>query len=184
MKFEKFERLEQFRGIMKAAFSPDEIERMIDDMEELNFFEAPASISHHGNHSGGLFDHSICVTNCLLDLTKCCELHWQQKRSPYIVGMFHDICKCDNYKRMPDGHDPEAWEYNNAAILPGHGEKSVIMLQQYMPLTMEEIMCIRWHMGAFDDKANWNSYGQAVTQFNNVLWTHTADMMAARILGV
>ena len=44
--------------------------------------------------------------------------------------------------------------------------------------------CIRWHMGAFDDKENWNSYGRAVTNFPNVLYTHTADMAAARILGV
>ena len=44
--------------------------------------------------------------------------------------------------------------------------------------------CIRWHMGAFDDKENWNSYGRAVTNFPNVLYTHTADMIAARILGV
>lgn len=58
------------------------------------------------------------------------------------------------------------------------------MLQQLMPLTLEEVMCIRWHMGAFDDKSHWNNYGQAVTQFNNVLYSHMADMMAARIFGV
>ena len=39
-------------------------------------------------------------------------------------------------------------------------------------------------MGAFDEKENWNSYGRACTQFPNVLYTHTADMIAARILGV
>ena len=53
-----------------------------------------------------------------------------------------------------------------------------------VPLTEEEMLCIRWHMGAFDDKENWNSYGRAVTNFPNVLYTHTADMIAARILGV
>ena len=35
-----------------------------------------------------------------------------------------------------------------------------------------------------EDKENWNSYGRAVTNFPNVLYTHTADMVAARILGV
>ena len=53
-----------------------------------------------------------------------------------------------------------------------------------VPLTEEEMLCIRWHMGAFDDKENWNSYGRSVTLFPNVLYTHTADMIAARILGV
>lgn len=52
-----------------------------------------------------------------------------------------------------------------------------------LPITAE-MLCIRWHMGAFDDKENWNSYGRAVTNFPNVLYTHTADMIAARILGV
>lgn len=96
------------------------------------------------------------------------------------MGMFHDLCKLDNYQRT----DNEAWEYNNATLLPGHGDKSVMMLQQYMRLTEEEMFCIRWHMGAFDDKENWNSYGRAVTRYPNVLYTHTADMVAARILGV
>lgn len=103
-----------------------------------------------------------------------------KERSPYIVGMFHDLCKIDNYTHSGN----EAWEYNNATLLPGHGEKSVIMLQQHMSLTDEEMLCIRWHMGAFDDKEHWNSYGRSVTEFPNVLYTHTADMVAARILGV
>lgn len=181
MKFTKFERIKQFMGIMGEAFSPDDVEKMVKDVDALGFFEAPASVSHHGNYSGGLFDHSICVTNALIDLTKRLDLKWKEKRSPYLIGMFHDLCKCDNYKRMPEGADPEHWEYNNASVLPGHGDKSVIMLQQLTKLTDEEVACIRWHMGAFDDKAYWNNYGQAVTQYPNVLFTHTADMIAARI---
>ena len=35
----------------------------------------------------------------------------------------------------------------------GHGEKSVIILQQYITLTSDEIYAIRWHMGGFDDTA-------------------------------
>jgi len=48
----------------------------------------------------------------------------------------------------------------------------------------EELLCIRWHMGAFDDKENWNSYGRSVTEYPNVLFTHTADMIAARIMRI
>lgn len=155
-------------------------EGFIDTLKEKGFFTAPASIHHHGAYSGALFDHSLAVANSLLSLTKRLELKWQDGRSPLIVGMFHDFCKVDNYTKT----DNEAWEYNNATLLPGHGDKSVIMLQQYMQLTEEEMLCIRWHMGAFDDKENWNSYGRSVTLFPNVLYTHTADMIAARILGV
>lgn len=148
------------------------------------FFDAPASVSHHGNVSGGLFAHSLEVTKALLDLTEKLGLKWQNERSPYIVGMFHDFCKIDNYKRSHVGEDAEAWEYNNTSLLPGHGEKSVMMLQQHMQLTEEEMLCIRWHMGAFDDSKNWNAYGLSVTKYPNVLYTHTADMIAARVVGV
>ena len=52
------------------------------------------------------------------------------------------------------------------------------------PLTVEEMLCIRWHMGFADKKENWNGYGEAVETKPNVLWTNTADMYAARVQGV
>ena len=148
-------------------------------MDKMNFFTAPASIGRHGNYEGGLFDHSLCVTQCLISLTERLGLKWERQRSPYIVGMFHDICKCDNYQKIN-----EVWEYKKDSILNGHGEKSVIMLQQALLLTQEEIMCIRWHMGAFDDKENWKFYSRAVNKYPNVLYTHTADMIASQIAEV
>jgi hypothetical protein len=39
-------------------------------------------------------------------------------------------------------------------------------------------------MGAFDDKENWDKYGKSIEKYPNVLWTHTADMMAARIFKI
>lgn len=149
-------------------------------LQEDGFFIKPASIHHHGQYDGALFDHSYEVTKALVEMTEKLGLEWELARSPYIVGMFHDLCKLDNYIRS----DSESWEYNNATLLPGHGEKSAIMALRLMELTDEELYCIRWHMGAFDDKENWNSYGRACTMYPNVLYTHTADMVAARIKGV
>ena len=117
-------------------------------------------------------------------LTKHLGLEWSREASPYLIGMFHDLCKCDTYRKEPEGTDPEHWIYNNSPLLTGHGEKSVILLSQCCTLTEEEILCIRWHMGAFDDKENWNSYGLSVSKYPNVLFTHTADMIAARVWGV
>lgn len=151
------------------------------ELQQRGFFIKPASIHHHGQYDGALFDHSYEVTKALVNMTEKLGLEWKLERSPYIVGMFHDLCKLDNYVKS---EGDEAWEYNNATLLPGHGEKSVIFAQELMKLTDEEIYCIRWHMGAFDSKDNWNSYGRACTMFPNVLYTHTADMVAARIKGV
>lgn len=179
---EQAERIRAFQAndILRSYVS----ERFMDWLIEAGFFKAPASIHHHGAYPGALFDHSLAVMNALVDLTLKLGLEWQKPRSPYIVGMFHDLCKVDNYKEKPEGSPGDHWEYNNAALLPGHGEKSVILLQRFVKLTDEEMLCIRWHMGAFDAKENWNSYGRSVTEYPNVLYTHTADMIAARILGV
>ena len=69
-------------------------------------------------------------------------------------------------------------------LLKGHGDKSVMLLSQFYTLTDEKIMCIRYHMGAFTDKSEWNDYTRAVSQYPNVLWTHQADMLASHVAGV
>ena len=158
----------------------DFVKELTDKLDKIDFFTVPASINHHGNYEGGLYDHSWEVTRQLLYLTKQLDLSWVRQESPYIVGMFHDLCKCDNYKKLRCYE--EKWEYNKNILIPGHGEKSVMMAQNiYGYLTEEEIMCIRWHMGAFDDKANWQYYSGAVAKYPNVLFTHTADMIASQI---
>ena len=186
---ERDKRVKAFEKLMRGGLSSTDVFCLKTQLMAMGFFTAPASTKYHGNYEGGLFDHSFTVTSSLLSLTKRMGLNWKRKASPYIVGMFHDLCKVDNYTctkkpALSPLLEGDSWEYNNAALLPGHGDKSVMMLQQHIQLTDEELYCIRWHMGAFDDKENWNSYGRAVTNFPNVLYTHTADMVAARILGV
>lgn len=144
---------------------------------EAGFFTAPASTKYHGSYEGGLFDHSENVTEALIELTRQNNLTWQREQSPFIIGMFHDLCKIDQYILNEDG----TYHYNAQALLRGHGDKSVMMLEQFIPLTEEEIACIRYHMGAFTDQSEWSYYTNAVHKYPNVLWTHTADMIAAHI---
>lgn len=154
------------------------------DLGKLGFFKAPASTKYHGAYEGGLFDHSLETTKALVELTEKLGLEWQRPESPYIVGMFHDLCKCDNYIRDPETGFSK-YIYNPDIVIPGHGDKSVIMLSKYLRLTDEEIACIRWHMGAYEtDPKMWNYYGKAIEQYPNVLYTHTADMIASKIKGV
>lgn len=48
-----------------------------------------------------------------------------------------------------------------------------------------EAACIRYHMGAFNDKSyEWNDYTRAIHKYPNVLWTHHADMIATHIMEV
>ena len=168
-------------------------------LDNLNFFTAPASINYHGNYEGGLFDHSLNVANTLLNFTKKFNIEWSFAVSPIVIGMFHDLCKCDNYVMVPDNVDTwiplreetksrinsYKWDYNPQMYMPGHGDKSIIIGDFLgIKFTSEEIACIRWHMGAFDDKENWQYYTRAVQKNPNVLWTHTADMYVSQVLEV
>ncbi len=49
----------------------------------------------------------------------------------------------------------------------GHGEKSVMMLTEYMKLTSEEKYAIRWHMGFTEPKEVYNTLGQAFLKISS-----------------
>lgn len=165
---------------------------MLDWLVNKGFFKVPASTKYHGAYEGGLYQHSVAVTKFLVQLTKDNGLYWRNVRSPYIVGMFHDLCKIDQYrhpvigKTIDNNHvtDNGKWEYNTDTLLKGHGEKSVMLLSQFYHLTEEEICCIRYHMGAFTPKEEWNDYTRAIHAYPLVLWTHHADMLASHVAGV
>ena len=46
----------------------------------------------------------------------------------------------------------------------GHGEKSCIILQWYIKLTMDELLAIRWHMSGFDAAVKGGDYGLSKAQ--------------------
>ena len=149
------------------------------------FFTAPASTKYHGAYEGGLFDHSITVAIILVELSAANQLSWHRVESPLIIGLFHDMCKIDQYKNtdVDLNNGKLIYEYNNETYFKGHGNKSIILLSSLLQLTEEEVFCIRYHMGAFTDKEEWNDYNRAIRKYNNVLWTHHADMIAAQIFG-
>lgn len=138
------------------------------------FFRQVASSKFHGAYEGGLFDHSYAVMKNLVALTEKLDLKWERPESPKIVGMFHDLCKYDQYMKTVTG----GYQFVRNTKIRGHGDKSVFLLKELMTVTDEESVCIEYHMGAFVDSKFWNAYGDAVERFPNVLWTHTADMMA------
>ena len=174
--FLEFMKLEDGAPIVSVDF--------LDWLINNDFFNKPAAIKYHGNYTGGLFDHSLAVAKTLVDLTNKLGLTWKNPRSPYVVGMFHDLCKVDDYI---DEREPKAieakWGYNNDKILKGHGDKSIMLLSQFINLTEEELFCIRFHMGAYETET-WDAYDKAIRKYETVLWTHTADMYAAKVLDI
>ena len=147
-------------------------------LTEIGYYNKPASLYYHGKRSGDLYRHCVEVANQLQKMTDKLGLKWQRTESPTIVGLLHDVCKCDDYIMRG-----RVWIANRRK-LDGHGEKSVEMLKDHIELTPEELMCIQYHMGAFVDKEQWKWYTKAVQDYPNVLYTHTADMIASQVLGI
>lgn len=163
--------------MVPAMLTNGVISKQFYDWLEVNgFFTAPASTKYHGAFEGGLYEHSKAVAKELIKLTDRLGLIWQRPESPSIVGIFHDLCKIDQYKLNESGN----YDYNKDMLLTGHGDKSIILLSQFMTLTEEEIMCIRYHMGAYV-KEDWHSFDVAIKKYPNVLYTHTADMIASKL---
>lgn len=157
--------------------------RFFNYLVETGYFEKPASLNHHGKEYGDLFAHSYNVAETLVYYTTNLGLKWIRPESPMIVGLFHDLCKVDNYisdSTVPANTRESSFCYNGKQLMKGHGDKSVMMLSQFMTLTEEEILCIRYHMGAYE-KDDWDGFDRAIRHYPNVLYTHTADMHASKV---
>lgn len=169
----KADRINKFKALSPL---PNEVtEELVDKLNVMGYFEAPASTKYHGAYAGGLFDHSLNVFYAL----ESYDRQWVRPDSPFIIAFLHDLCKANQYERT----DANSFVYRTDTLLSGHGEKSV-MLCNLLPikLTTEEIACIRYHMGAFVPKEEWSMYTNAIHRFPNVLWVHTADMEATHVI--
>lgn len=186
--------LETKKRIMEDFFCKAGSSRLLEWLEQAGFYAAPASKNHHGAYEGALFDHSLQVTYELLQLTEKLNLKWEREESPAVVGMLHDVCKMEDYVFeaeevgvLLDGtpvYGETRAQRRGEQLWHGHGDKSLIMLMGHIELTEEEKACIRYHMGAFTNKEEWEYYSRAVKKYPNVLYTHTADMIAAHVKGV
>lgn len=127
-----------------------------------DFFTAPASTRFHGSYCGGLCSHSMNVYDCLCDYLKNTEVgkaicdrqgNAFSEESIAIVALLHDLCKTNFYKTekrnvKKNGVWEEVDYFSIDDGLPyGHGEKSVYLIQKFMPLTRDEAFAIRYHMG-------------------------------------
>lgn len=170
--------IKRFKEMAAGVFTESQIKRM----KDMGFFRKPASLKHHGQANGDLYIHSLMIYELLKDWTEKGLIQWENERSPMVIAFMHDICKADDY--IWD-YDMNEWQWNGEALLTGHGDKSVIMATSFFPdLTEEEMMCIRYHTGAFEGKHMWNNYTNAVKRYPNILWVHQADMIASQVYGV
>ena len=181
---------EKFISICKSEIRREGIEPLLDWLEQSDFFTAPASTRFHGNYEGGLCEHSLNVYEQLLKLYELYGNKSATRETLAIVALFHDVCKIDFYKKgfrnvKEDGEwkQLECWEIDEKLPL-GHGEKSCLLLQQFIRLSVEEMLAIRWHMGGYDNAVKGGERGLAKAQEMSRLVTllSVADIISSNIL--
>lgn len=80
------------------------IDDLVEELEDLGFFKAPASTKFHLNEDGGLVQHSLNVCKAALSMRKSMIelddslLEALPKDSVIIASLLHDTCKADIYK--------------------------------------------------------------------------------------
>lgn len=174
---------EEFLQLLRST-NREGIEELIDFIEKTDFYKAPASTRFHGAYEGGLLEHSLTVYKILKEKVKNIPINIEIKDDTLIIiALLHDICKVNFYKvdyRNAKNSLGE-WEkvpyYTVEDTIPyGHGEKSVMMLSEYIKLTVEEKYCIRWHMGFSEPKELYGTLGQAFKKYPLALLLHESDL--------
>lgn len=171
------------------------IESLLEFIRKSDFYSAPASTRFHGAHEGGLLEHSLNVFDCLAEKKASDNAIWHkalvnvQSESIIISSLLHDLCKTYSYitemrnKKNEQGQWEQVPYYSVNDLIPyGHGEKSVMMIEEYIKLLPAERYAIRWHMGSYEPKELWNTLGTAMEKYPLVLALHEADMEATYLL--
>lgn len=202
MEIDKKKNQEEFESLLRST-KREGMDYVIEDLEKGGFFDAPASAGHHLNVEGGLCQHSlnVCKAGLMiydglgkLDASAAGEV---KRESVIIATLLHDVCKTDIYKKtikkrknkLGQWEDAEGYNISYKDFPMGHGEKSVIMLLlSGLDLRDDEMLAIRWHMGAFG--LNMNSYEDercydtARQEYPLCCIVQCADSMAAAIMEV
>jgi hypothetical protein len=182
---------EKFINLLKST-NREGMDNLLEFIERTDFYKAPASTRYHGAYEGGLLEHSLKVYEILKDKVKNASIDISTNpESLIIIALLHDICKVNFYKvdyRNAKNEFGE-WEkvpyYTIEDTIPyGHGEKSVMMLTEYIKLTSEEKYCIRWHMGFTEPKESYTTLGQAFKKYPLALLVHEADLEATYFFNI
>ena len=194
--------IERFEQLLRST-NREGIENLISFIQKSDFYTAPASTRFHSCHEGGLLEHTLNVYDRLV--SKFNDELWKEKidikpENLIISALLHDLCKCYYYgtelrnKKIYSEHGKKSdangrydWEtvpsYTVDDKIPyGHGEKSVMMAEEFIRLEPIERYAIRWHMGFTEPKENWNVLGCAIRKYPLILALHASDLEATYLL--
>lgn len=161
-----------------------------------DFFIAPSSAHYHGAVIGGLVRHSLNVYWCLKDIIAEGSIYDKMGIHPSedsiaVIALLHDLCKANFYsvesrnrKNEFGQWDPYPFFSYDDSFPYGHGEKSAFMVSKIMPISTEENVAIRFHMGFSNcnDQTQRGYFSSMVTEYPLCLAVNEADTRAALLL--
>lgn len=177
------------------------IDKLMAYIRKSDFYEAPASTKYHLSCEGGLLQHSLNVLDALRgSMTHTQDDQWEYRaagkvidtipdESVIVMALLHDVCKTYFYTvslRNAKNEQTGRWEkvpyFSVKDRMPlGHGDKSVMIIKQYIDLSNREMYAIWWHMG-YTDTQDTLALGNAIEMYPAVWALHNADMMASRMM--
>lgn len=157
-------------------------------LDKTDFYTAPASTRYHGDHEGGLCEHSVAVWQELVRLLRAYPEIKVSAETAAIVSLLHDVCKIGCYKiEMRNKKENGVWRavpyytFNEDFCYGGHGSKSVYLIQRFISLSEEEAVAINCHMGFADRSRGDYTLGNAYDQYPSAWLLHVADEAATYI---
>lgn len=163
----------EYKELLLSTKRPG-IKDLVAWLEGTDFIYAPASTRYHSAHQGGLLEHSLNVYYELIRQQDVIKLLNIPQDTLIITALLHDICKVNYYKEdirnvKKNGTWVQEPYYTVDDYFPvGHGEKSIIVAQEFIKLNDIEVAMIRGHMGGFvsdpyfNASALYNKYPEAV----------------------
>lgn len=196
--------IERFETMLSEC-KRDGMDKLLEYLRKSDFYTAPASTRFHSCHEGGLLEHSLNVADCLLK--KLDSPIWGNilnevgRESLILSALLHDICKTNFYavelknKKVYSDHGKkidnngrydwktvEAYTIEDSVHPLGHGEGSVIILQQFIKLKPAELYMIRFHMLFSEPKELYNTLSWAIKKCPAVIAINEADLEATYLL--
>lgn len=144
-----------------AKVTRDGVDKLMAFIRKSDMYAAPASTRFHLSVTGGLLQHSLNVLDALrANLTKNDDGTYSYEvagvpaarvteENVIIMALLHDICKTYFYTtEIRNRKVGGKWEQYEAFAVDdkipyGHGEKSVMMIEEYMKLQPVERYAIR-----------------------------------------
>ena len=179
---------EKFLTLYRKYITRPGAEELLSWIEESDFFEAPASTRFHGDHEGGLCEHSVHVWEELVRLLKAYPEIETTGETVAVIALLHDLCKIGCYKtELRNKKENGVWKsvpfytFQEDFAYGGHGSKSVYLVQRFLDLTPEEAVAINCHMGPWDRAPGDYSVGNAYEAYPLAWLLHVADESATYI---